>query len=455
MPLKTEVLKDLLSFEFHNMKKNIEIDKLVVNPENYRFDPVDNQGEAIDLMIEEKGEEILSLAQHIYENGLDKSKDSRVVEIKKGLFLILDGNRRATAIKCMTNPSIIKKDSLKNKFRELTKGKGSVPKKINVFVYKAEAEASEWIKLDHTGKNNGAGQDPWDPSGKERFDWKFGGQISPATQTINLFEEETKHKLDRKKIKISTINRILSNPESRSYLGIDIRNRDIILTSKKQEVIDRLDKLFNKIIIDDISVAEVYRTPDTIKFMENLYGEKPKLTKSRKVVSAKTKSKKSKAKSKKSLPKSNGRNVLIPPSCVLQIYERKINNIYHELRSLHLDEAPNAIGVLFRVFLEISIDCYSSKYGLIFKSGTKLAGKIAKVADELEKSGISKSQLKNIRSVTRKGNSILSIDYFHEYVHSFKSQPVPVDLIYKWENLQEFFEILWEEIGKKERKKKK
>jgi len=437
------------------MKKNIEIDKLVVNPENYRFDPVDNQSEAIDLMIDEKGDEILGLAKHIYEHGLDKSKDSRVIEIKKGLFLILDGNRRATAIKCMADPSIIKKDSLRDKFRELIKGKGSIPKKINVFVYNAESEASEWIKLDHTGKNNGAGQDPWDPSGKERFDWKFGGQISPATQIVNLFEEETKTQLDRKKLKLSTINRILSNPESRSYLGIDIRNRDIVLISKKQEVIERLDKLFNKIIIDDVSVAEVYRTPDSIKFMENLFGEKPILTKPRKVVSTKAITKKEKTQSKRSLPRSNGRNVLIPPSCILRIYERKINNIYHELKSLPLDEYPNAVGVLFRVFLETSIDCYSSRNGLPFRSDAKLAGKISKVADELEKSGITKSQLKNIRSVTRKGNAILSIDYFHEYVHSFKSQPVPVDLIYKWENLQEFFEILWEEIGKKERKKKK
>ena len=436
------------------MKKSIDVDKLMINPENYRFDLVDNQSEAIQLMLEEKGDEILNLATHIFKNGLDRAKDCRVRELKKELFLVLDGNRRVTAVKCLLNPSIIKIDSLREKFVKLIKEKGSIPREVNCFTYRTEEDAAEWIRLDHTGKNEGIGQDQWDPAGKERFDWKFSGQLSPAMQVIELFEKETKHKLDKKKLKISTINRILSNPESRSYLGIDIRNRNITLNSTKKEVIQRLDKLFNKIIIDDVAVSEVYRTQNAIQFMENLFGTKPSLAKSKVVVSQKSLIIKGKSKFKRSLPKSSRRNVLIPPSCVLQIYESKINNIYHELKKLDLDEGTNAVAVLFRVFLETSLDYYANKFGIQFRDDTKLAGKITKVTDELEKRGYNKNQLKNIRSVTRKGYAILSIDSFHEYVHSFNSHPAPVDLISKWENLQEFFEILWEEASKKEKKKK-
>ncbi len=438
------------------MKKNIDVDKLMVNPENYRFDPVDNQSEAIQLMLEEKGEEIFNLTKHILWNGLDQAKDSRVIEIKKDLFLILDGNRRATAIKCMLNPALIKIDSLKNRFLALIKNKvGIMPREINCFVYKNEGDAAEWIRLDHTGKNDGIGQDPWDPAGKERFDWKFSGQLSPAMQAIGLFEYETKHKLDKKKLKISTINRIFSNPEARSYLGIDIRNRTLILTSQKKDVIERLDKLFDKIIVDDVSVSEVYHTQETIKFMENLFGNKPAIAKSKVIVSPAGIPQKTKSKAKRIFPRSSGRNVLIPPSCILRIHELKINNIYHELRSLLLDEATNAVGVLFRVFLETSLDCYAYKFGFPFSNNIKLAGKITKVTEKLEKKGYTKIQLKNMRSVTNKGNSILSINSFHEYVHSFKTQPTPIDLILKWDNLQEFFEILWEEIAKQEEKKRK
>ena len=218
-------------------------------------------------------------------------------------------------------------------------------------------------------------------------------------------------------------------------------------------MIERLNKLFNKIIVDDVPVSEVYRAQNTIRFMEELFGDKPKISKKKVLVSSRGTSKKRKA--KRSLPKSNSRNFLIPASCVLEIYEPKINNIYHELKSLHLDDGTNALGVLFRVFLETSLDYYANKFGLQFEKKLKLSGKIVKITEDLKKKGFTKSQLKNIRSVTRKGYAILSIDYFHEYVHSFKTNPSPIDLIYKWENLQEFFEILWEEIKKREKKKRK
>jgi len=433
------------------MRKEIEIEKLIVNHENYRFDSVDNQSEAIDLMLEVKGEEILVLARHILEYGLDRAKDLRVLEIKKNLFLVLDGNRRITAIKCLNDPSLVKDQILRNKFLKIIKEYKNIPNKVSCFIYANEKEASEWIKLDHTGKNSGVGQDDWDPAGKERFDYKFNGKISPAMQIINLLQDETKEHINTKTLKISTINRILSNPESRSYLGIGIKNSQIVLVAKKKDVIDRLNILFDKIIVDDIAVKEVYHTDDSIKFMQNLFNTKPKLTK----ITALVPSGGTKTHKPKSIPRSIARNVLIPPSCVLQIHEPRLNNIYYELRSVQLDLAINAVAVLFRVFLETSLDCYASKNGVTFSNKTKLSGKITIVSDFLEKHNIAvTSQLTNIRKVATKG-SILSIENFHEYVHSFKTNPGPLDLISKWDDLQEFFEILWADIAKKYNKSNK
>jgi len=437
------------------MKQNISIDKLIVNPENYRFDPVDNQSDAIELMLEEKGEEIVNLAKHIYEKGLDSAKDSRVLEIKKGLFLVLDGNRRATAIKCLKDPSIIKSESLKKKFTDILKGSGKIPAEINCFIYSSEKEAAEWIKLDHTGKNNGVGQDAWESAAKERFDYKFGGKISPAMQILKFFQEKTKQSINARDLKISTLNRIISNPESRSYLGIDVRGGNVIIVASEKDVLSRLDTLFNKIIVDDVAVKEVYHTHDSIKFMKDLLGEKPKTISKVTTISPAGTTKTAPA-SIKSLPKTGSRNTLIPKNCIIRIPETKINNIYHELKDLHLDGATNAIGVLFRVFLETTLDCYADRHGISFGPKIKLAGKITAITADLEKRKLATSkQLNNIRSVTNKQATVLSIDSFHEYVHSFKTQPVPLDLIFKWDNLQEFFEIIWKDIAKKYSAKKK
>ena len=158
----------------------------------------------------------------------------------------------------------------------------------------------------------------------------------------------------------------------------------------------------------------------------------------------------------RSIPRSTDRNVLIPKDCVLRINEKKINNIYFELKNVQLDTATNAVAVLFRVFLETSIDYYASKNGTSFSSNTKLTAKITHVANILEKKKLADTkQLANIRKVSAKGNSILSIQNFNEYVHSFTVQPVPVDLIYKWDNLQEFFEILFRDLISKNRSRKK
>jgi hypothetical protein len=71
----------------------------------------------------------------------------------------------------------------------------------------------------------------------------------------------------------------------------------------------------------------------------------------------------------------------------------KINNIYRELKEdLLLDRqkkaVPNAVGVLFRVFLEISLDYYANVHGKHFTQNDKIGSKIAWVVAELKKTWI-------------------------------------------------------------------
>ena len=442
------------------MRKDIEIDKLVVNPENYRFDPVETQSQAIDLMFDQKGEELLALAKHIIDYGIDEAKGFRVTEIKKDLYKVLEGNRRITVIKCLNNLSLIKSDSLRSRFAKLLedakKSGKTIPTMVHCLVYKNEEAAAPFIKLDHTGKNEGAGLDPWGAAEKNRFDYKFGGKLNPAMQAVNLYEKESKSKIDDpNKLKLSTINRILSNAEARSYLGLGMSNEQIYPTAPIKEVIERLDKLFNKMILEDVPVKEVYDTELMVKFMKNLFGEKPKVSK-KPILITPQKEMVKRIRLKKILPKSNGRNVLIPNTCRLVISTQKINNIYHELMGIPLDQFTNAAGVLFRVFIEVSLDEYAGKNGITFSPQTKFSTKIIDITNKLEKdNAATPDQLRYIKKVATKGNPILSVDHFNEYVHSTRVQPLPLDMINTWDNIQEFFEILWEEIAKKEKKRKK
>jgi len=254
------------------MKKNINVDKLIVNPENYRFDPVDTQDEAINLMIETKGMEIVKLAEHILQNGLDEAKDIRVLE-QEGYYIVLDGNRRITAVKCLLNPSLIKMEKWKKEFEKLpTLFRKDPPTEVSCKVYPNEKSASEWIRLDHTGKNDGAGQDPWGAPEKDRFSYKFGDKLSPAMQILSLLEAKG-YSFDNSKLKITTINRILSYPSSRVFLGIDKKNGIIQIISNEEESITRLVALYNTIIDKDVKVATVYDKEKSLLFMKELFGE--------------------------------------------------------------------------------------------------------------------------------------------------------------------------------------
>lgn len=115
---------------------------------------------------------------------------------------------------------------------------------------------------------------------------------------------------------------------------------------------------------------------------------------------------------------------------------------------------PNAVGVLFRVFLEVSLDYYAEKEcGKPFTPNETINQKIEAITKYLEKNDIANSkQLSSVRTLSSaKKKDILHIQRFHEYIHSSTIQPDAASLKAKWDNLQEFFEILWGDLEKKKK----
>ena len=50
--------------------KSISISNLIINPDNDRFESVENEKQAIDIMLTKLGDKIYYIAIHILENGL-------------------------------------------------------------------------------------------------------------------------------------------------------------------------------------------------------------------------------------------------------------------------------------------------------------------------------------------------------------------------------------------------
>jgi hypothetical protein len=88
--------------------KTIKLTSLFVNTENYRFEPLSSQKEAIDKMVEDQEDKLYSLVDDIVTNGLSPvdliivtpSEDS-------SKYIVLEGNRRITSLKLLNNPTLI------------------------------------------------------------------------------------------------------------------------------------------------------------------------------------------------------------------------------------------------------------------------------------------------------------------------------------------------------------
>jgi hypothetical protein len=129
----------------------------------------------------------------------------------------------------------------------------------------------------------------------------------------------------------------------------------------------------------------------------------------------------------------------------LRIEQSRINEIYHELRRLNINDYTNAVSVLFRVFLELSIDEYIEKNNLGTDLIVRLNAKMNEVGNHLKAQGkMSDQQLKPVRRAAQ-GDSFLgtTITTMHQYIHNQHFHPAPQDLIATWDSLQPYFEAIW------------
>jgi hypothetical protein len=102
----------------------IKITDLLVNSENYRFSPVAGQREAIERMVEDQGEKLFNLADHILTHGLNPNDRVQVALSghDKTKFIVLEGNRRTVALKVLQNPDLLDLEgqvSLRKRFKKL------------------------------------------------------------------------------------------------------------------------------------------------------------------------------------------------------------------------------------------------------------------------------------------------------------------------------------------------
>ncbi|SHG34602.1 hypothetical protein [Flavobacterium defluvii] len=451
--------------------KLIKISNLKINSENPRFETVENQREAITSIIENQKEKLIRLGDDIIEHGLNPA-DLIIVTPDlndKNTFIVLEGNRRITTLKILNNPNLVSAttmNGLLNRFKKLSDKFNENPIfNAQCVVFENEMEAMKWIRLKHTGENEGVGTVTWDAQQKARFEEKINGKSSYALQIIEhlkndvSFDENLKSELA--KMPSSNLQRLLTDPNVRKTIGLDIKSGKIVTSYSADEIRKPLTRIVRDLTNPEFTVKQIYYKEDRDKYIEtfdnldipikdNSIGEWEIDGKNyKKSISSSSTTIEEAPATKKvtNVPLSTNRKTLIPTSCIIKIKIQRVNKIYRELKSINVDEYENAVSVLFRVFIELSVDSFVESKSLDCTSNDKLALKVGKVVEYLtNNTNITSQQLSPVNTSLSNKNSYLSMVTFNQYVHNKHAIPSPKELKISWDGLEPFLVKLWETI---------
>lgn len=416
-------------------------------------------------IIDDQDQKLANLAESIVEEGLNPMDRLLVMKDDDGKYTVLEGNRRALAIRILKNPAIVTgldmRPALQKRFENLAQSfdvKNVEP--VACFEVATRAEGNSWIEQRHSGEDEGRGIVGWSGVASSRFRGR-----DPALQALDFVRQHAELTDDQKKLldgrfPITTLDRLLSTPNVRAKIGFEIKEDKLLTSLPADEAIKPLKRIVLDLAEKRINVTKLKLKNQQVDYISGLAAEdRPNLKKtagklrSIEGISEQDFSHKPKGSSKKPHPRQGQgvRLTVIPKTCRLNVTNPKIGEIYNELKALRLGQHPHAIAVLLRVLLETSVDHYLTKatIPLVVKTGgggdkdKPLRKKVEETVDHMVASGAVKKDFAGVLKGINDKNHPLSVDLLHAYVHNRFVSPTERDLKVAWDNSQPLFERIW------------
>ncbi|ESZ05388.1 MULTISPECIES: hypothetical protein [unclassified Mesorhizobium] len=445
---------------------DLKIEQLVLDSDNPRITHAAGQQEAFQKVVKDQKMKLVRLAESIVEHGLSPIERLMVLEVsaKPKRYIALEGNRRVATLKLLANPAAMTgldmPDSMQRSMERLAAiFDVSKIEPISAYEVGAREEGKYWIELRHNGEDEGRGVVGWKPIVAARF-----RKREPAIQALDLvlehggFNEEETEAI-RSKFSLTTLRRVVEDKTALALLGLTVKDNQLRTNIPGAELMKPLRKVVRDIAAKAVNSRTFNKSEDIVKYVRGFgksdsadatkkIAERPVEGISKAEFTAKT------PKPAKPRPKpAVDWPYVVPKGCSLTVTDNRIGEIYKELQTLKLSDARNAIAVLLRVFLELSVDHFLEDNGIDLhhsadpKSGKKpwksLDKKLAETVDLLIKVGVPKAHFAAVtRSVSDK-SSPMHMDLFHRYVHDRFQTPVTTDLAAAWNNAQPLFEKIW------------
>lgn len=425
----------------------LSLDEIQVNDENPRFEPVENEQEAIESIIFLNENQIFNLCRHINDNGLNPTEIISVVGTEEGGHVVLDGNRRIVAMKLLENPNLAG-----NNNRLIQKIKNLEPNlsfdEIPVIIFDNKDEAEIWIELKHTGVNEGVGTVAWSPLQRERFK---GGAYHYALSLLDYLDKYTgKYTyMDAKNVDLSSLQRVLGDPDVRKCMGL--KREGPFLHFSDSSADGNIDLLLDEMLNDTFTVDRIRRKNDRKEFIEKTLGvgkyatevssnalskddaiDNKVSTLAREATVNQQSSPISSRKNIKQAPRSTARKTLIPNDFVVDTSIDKINDLIREMKKISVHDFPIMVGIALRSLIEMMLDEFCLNFDEKYSpESTNFEQKVSSTKKILVKYLKESAPPKNMireKDLKRIIKDTLEVTLLHGYVHSHHLQITPSEL---------------------------
>lgn len=418
--------------------RNIALSLLVINRANDRHGELENETAAIAWLFNERETHMRNLTKDIVECG--EIFEYPLVSPDGNKFVVFDGNRRVTCLKLLAEARRAPTTELQTFFAEQrAKWVGEFPKDVTCQVEQDRDRVDEILYRRHTGTQNGVGQTTWDDRMKATFVARSGQGtgVSVADEIERRLRDAAM--LPGRKIPRSTMNRLLSAEPFRNRLGFSITKGKFEYTHDENLALTALARVANDLANRKLVLGDIWDVDGKRGYLDGLEREGI-LPSARNALTQKatltTSSKTAKATAK---AKPRLRTTVIPQTDYGLTWPGRLqrhHEIWEELQfRLELTRHPNAISVLLRVLLELSIENYIAQTNLVVNEGDKLAARLIKVGKHLKDGGKINDKQLGVLTKFQQSDKLVSADTLNRYVHSPNFAPSPEHLGSMWDSL--------------------